>query len=602
MLQLGTALFSLCLAAEACLRLGWWRGERFALYLLLACAALVLVFVFFPVSTLLVSAVLDEHGTLAAAEFWRRLSAERTWSLACLAGRGACGAAWNTLSLALLTASGTTLLGLVFALLVTRAKLPGRRALRLLTVLPIITPPFVIGLALILLFGRSGAVNAMLESAFGITPTRWIYGLPGVVLAQLLAYTPVAFLVLIGVVEGVSPTLEEASRTLHASERQTFARVSLPLMTPGIANAFLVGFIESIADFGNPLLLGANFNVLATEIYFAIVGAQYDQGKAAALAIVLLAIALAAFALQRLVVGRGSFVTLTGKGDAGVPRAMVRGARVTCLAIALPWTALTVAVYAMALFGGFVEIWGRDHSFTLRHYAKAFSLEWTVNGLLWSGAAWSSFWNTLAFAAVAAPLSAAIGLACAWLIERGRFAGRRVFEFLTLVSFAVPGTVLGIAYVLAFNTPPIELTGTAAIIVLSFVFRNLPVGVRGGVAALAQIDRSLEEASLTLGARVATGLRRVLLPLLRPALVAALVYGFVRSVTTVSAIIFLVSGETEVATTYIIGRAVNGDYGVASAYSAVLILMMVLAVLLIQWLVGERRLGRRAMVITGGAG
>ena len=150
------------------------------------------------------------------------------------------------------------------------------------------------------------------------------------------------------------------------------------------------------------------------------------------------------------------------------------------------------------------------------------------------------------------------------------------------------------AYIFAFNVPPIEITGTGLIIVLCFVFRNLPVGVRGGIAALSQLDKSLDEASTTLGANGATTFKRVLMPLLKPAVIGALIYGFVRSMTTVSAIVFLVSGDTEVATTYIIGRVVNGDYGVAIAYCAVLILIMVAAIMLVQWIVGSRKLGRHS--------
>ena len=200
--------------------------------------------------------------------------------------------------------------------------------------------------------------------------------------------------------------------------------------------------------------------------------------------------------------------------------------------------------------------------------------------------------------ALAAPLTAVIGLLTAYLLARQKFAGQRAFEFGTMLSFAIPGTVIGIAYVLAFNVPPIELTGTAAILVLCNVFRNMPVGVRAGIASMAQIDRSLDEASTTLGARGLTTLRRVLLPLLKPAVVAALVYSFVRAMTTVSAVIFLVSAQYEWATTYIINRVVNGDYGVAIAYSSVLIVLMLAVIGLIQWAVGTRRLGRRS---AGGA-
>jgi iron(III) transport system permease protein len=213
---------------------------------------------------------------------------------------------------------------------------------------------------------------------------------------------------------------------------------------------------------------------------------------------------------------------------------------------------------------------------------------------LWAGAAWNSFWTTVRLSAIAAPLTAALGILTAYLLTRQRFAGQATFEFGTMLSFAIPGTVIGVSYILAFNVPPIEITGTALILVACNVFRNMPVGVRAGMASMAQIDRSLDEASTTLGARGMVTLRRVLLPLLKPAVIAALVYSFVRAMTTVSAVIFLVSAEYEWATTYIINRVVNGDYGVAIAYSSVLIVLMLAVIWLIQRLVGERRLGRRA--------
>jgi ABC-type Fe3+ transport system permease subunit len=207
-------------------------------------------------------------------------------------------------------------------------------------------------------------------------------------------------------------------------------------------------------------------------------------------------------------------------------------------------------------------------------------------------------WNTLAQATlvgVLATLLAALGLLTAWLLDRQRFAGRTAFEFLTMMSFAILGTVIGISYILAFNVPPVELTGTGLIIIISFVFRNMPVGIRAGLASLSQIDRSLDEASQTLGARSFRTLRLVLLPILRPAVVSAMVYSFVRAVTTVSAVIFLVSGEYSLATVYIVGRADVGEYGVALVYSAVLIIVMAVVLVGISAVVGEQRIGRRGI-------
>jgi len=372
-------------------------------------------------------------------------------------------------------------------------------------------------------------------------------------------------------------------------------------MRPGLANAFLISFIESIADFGNPILLGGNFGVLSTEIFFSVVGAQLDQGRAATLGVLLLAIAFGAFFLQRAVLGRKVYTSLAGKGDSGLPTPLPDGVRRLCYGIAAPWALLTFVIYVMALAGGFVETWGRDYTPTLRHYVKAFGVEWSNHGLLWTGAAWSSFWTTVKLSAIAAPATAALGILTAYLLTRHRFAGQQAFEFGTMLSFAIPGTVIGVAYILAYNVPPIEITGTAIILIVCNVFRNMPVGVRAGIAAMSQIDRSLDEAATVLRARGFTTLRTVLLPLLKPAIVAALVYSFVRAVTTLSAVIFLVSAEYEWATTYIINRVVNGDYGVAIAYSSVLIVLMLAVIWAIQRLVGTRRLGRRAVGVAPGS-
>jgi iron(III) transport system permease protein len=242
-------------------------------------------------------------------------------------------------------------------------------------------------------------------------------------------------------------------------------------------------------------------------------------------------------------------------------------------------------------------VWGRDYSLTLRHYVKAFGLDWGVGGLVWSGGAWNSFWTTIELSLVGAPLTAAVGLLIAYLLARVRFRGQGGFEFLTLLAFAIPGTVIGVSYILAFNVPPFELTGTGLIIVLSFLFRSLPVGVQAGTAAFRQLDKSLDEASAMLGAGTFATLRRIVFPLLRPAIVAALVYSFVRSMTTVSAVIFLVTAEHELATTYIVQRVTMGDYGLVLAYCTVLILLMLAVIGGMQWLIGERRLGRRSAAV-----
>jgi len=589
------ALLSLVmLTAFGVARRGYFKGDLFIAASVLGCSVLLLLFIAFPVTKALYGAFLNEDGHWALSAIFERIGNERVWGLSCLSGGVRCGVAWNTLFLALLTATGTVIMGTMMALLAERSAGPRvQTPLRVVALLPIITPPFVVGLGLILLFGRAGVVNQFLEWAFDMPPTRWFYGLFGIWIAQLFAFTPIAFMIMRGVVQGVAPSMEEAAQTLRASRSKTFFTVTLPLLKPGLANAFLVGFIESIADFGNPIVVGGQYSVLSTDIFFAIVGAQYDQGKAASLAWILTVFALAVFALQRGLLGKQNYTTVSGKGDAGIPMALPDGVRRVLNMVVYPWLAFTVVVYLFAFAGGFVQTWGRDYTLTFAHFKTAFGLEWGQFGLVWAGTAWNSFFTTVKLAGLAAPMTAAVGLLIAYLLARTEFRGQGWFEFVALLAFAIPGTVLGVSYILAFNVPPVELTGTGLIIVLSFMFRNLPVGVRAGTAAFKQLDRSLDEASVMLRASTFQTLRHVVLPLLKPALVAALVYSFVRAMTTVSAVIFLVTAENELATSYIIGRVGNGDYGVALAYCTVLIILMSAAIALIQFLVGERKLGRR---------
>jgi iron(III) transport system permease protein len=285
---------------------------------------------------------------------------------------------------------------------------------------------------------------------------------------------------------------------------------------------------------------------------------------------------------------------VSGKGDSGLHPLMPRALSIPVVGAAVAWALFTMVIYGMIFYGSVVELWGVNNDLTFKHYISAFSISISDTGMRWTGAAWDSFWTTLKIAGIAAPLTAVVGLITAYLLTRQTFAGRRAFEFGTMLSFAIPGTVIGVSYILAFNVPPIEITGTGIILVVSFIFRNMPVGVRAGIASMSQLDKSLDESSLTLGANSWQTFRRIILPLLRPAILAALVYSFVRAMTAISAVIFLVSAEYDMATSYIIGRVENNDYGLAIAYSTTLIMVMLAVVLIMQLLVGKIHIGRRA--------
>jgi iron(III) transport system permease protein len=590
-------LLAVCVSRAAA-RLGAFRSDGTIATIVVVSAALLLIFVFFPIARTLVSAVQDAQGHFAPALAVERLFNEDIWGLGCFGGDTRCGVAINSAILAVVVGIFSTLLGLVFALVVQRGGKRYAGVLTLMSMLPVITPPFVLALALVVLFGRTGIVTGWLDALFGIGRSRWIYGLPGVALAQLLTFAPIAFMVLHGALRAISPALEEAAQTLRASRGRVFRTVTWPLLRPALAAAFLLAFVESLADFGNPIVLAGNYDVLSTKIFFAIAGAQFDPGRAAVLACVLLGFTLVAFWLQQRWLGRASYVTVSGKGDGGMPAALPRSLWLTCYWIAAAWIVFTLACYAVIATGGFVRDIGRgDMTITVRHFASAFSVDAGQFGLVWSGSAWDSLFNTVEVAAIAAPLTAVIGLLSAYVIARHRFAGRRTFEFLTLVSFAIPGTVVGVSYIVAFNVAPLELTGGLLILVLCFVFRNMPVGVRSGIAALAQIDRTLDEASSTLRASTWRTLRSVVLPLLRSALFTTLVFSFTRAMTAVSAVIFLATAQYNLATVYIINRVEAGEYPLAIAYSCVLIVLMLVVLLVLRRFVGEARLGRRTAVV-----
>ena len=575
---------------------GAFKADRWVATTAVSIFGAVLLFVFFPVAKALVSAFVDKSGIFDLNLALVRLSTPDIWSVACLTRDASCGVVANTILLGVLTGSIGTFLGLAFALLAQRGGMNNTRLFDALSILPIITPPFVIALALVVLFGRTGIVTTFLDSWFNIPRSRWIYGLPGVLIAQVLSQTPLSYLMLRGALQGISPSLEEAAQTLRASRWHTFRTVTFPLLRPAIAASCLLGFVESLADFGNPLVLGGSFEVLSTKIFFAVAGAQHDPGRAAILALILLALTLSAFWLQMVWLGKKSYVTVTGKGDNGVPLPLPRGIRVASLGVVVPWIVMTIAIYGIIVIGGFVTDIGRGvMEPTWRHLLTGFAVEWTARGLFFSGSAWDSFFVTVLVSAISAPITALLGILTAYVLTRHDFVGKRTFEFVTMLAFAIPGTVIGVAYIAAFNVPPIELTGTGLILVICFVFRNMPVGVRAGIAGLSQIDKSLDEASTTLGASTGYTVRRVTLPLLKPAIIATLVFSFVHAMTAVSAIIFLVTARYNLATAYIVNRVEAGEYPLAIAYSSLLILFMLAVVIGIQQVVGERKLGRRGV-------
>ncbi len=488
------------------------------------------------------------------------------------------GALRNSVLLAVVVGVISTALGFLFALLSVRSALPLKRLLGPFSILPIITPPFVLGLAMIYVFGRRGFITYQL---LGLS-TNVFFGPVGVAVAQILAFAPIAYLVLEGVVQSMDAALEEAAETLGASRGHILRTVIWPLARPGIANAFLLVAIESLADFGNPIIVGGGAPFLATEVFFAIAG-RYNPNEAAVVGVVLLAMTLAIFLVQRTWLGRRFYVTVTGRPSGARPRPLVPALDYVVSAVFLLWVALIMMLYGSVFVGSLTKLWGFDYTFTLKNLQDLSPTGWRV------------FWTSVRLSAYAAVPSTLLGFLIGYLVTRTEFPGKGVLEFSSMLSFATPGTVMGIGYILAFNQGPLLLTGTEVIILLAFVFRNMPVAIRSGVAAIHQIDRSLEEASTMLRANSPTTLRRIVMPLARSALLSGLVFAFVRAMTAVSQVIFLITPQHNLATTQILTYVEYGSQGRGAALASLLTLFMVSVILVLYAI--NRRLDTRA---TGG--
>lgn len=531
--------------------------------LLLAGITLVGVFLFlfivFPLFKIFQLSV-EDHGRFSLKVFFELLS--KSYNVQPLI---------HSLNLGVSVSLLGTLIGFIFAYAVTRVDIPWKRFFNITATFPIIAPPFMMSLSAILLFGKQGFVSNMILG--GLFQFQ-IYGFYGLLIVETLTYFSTAYLTLYGVLQAIDPALEDAALDLGASKWDVFRKITLPLATPGIASAILLVFSQSLADFGNPMILAGNYTILATQAYLTIVG-MYDMKGGAALAILLLIPSLIAFCLQKYWVSRKSYVTVTGKPSTTRIKMDHPATKYSIFGLCLLLTGAIFLFYGMVLFGSLVKLWGANHSLTLDNYIHVFTV------------GWSYIRDTLLLSSIATPIAGILAMIIAFLVVRKNFPGKRLMELVSLLTFAVPGTVVGIGYILAFNEAPLKLTGTAAIIVLLFIFRDLAVGVQTGIAELQQIDPSIEEAATDLGADSAFTFRKITLPLITPAFYAGLAFTFVKCMTAISAVIFVVSGKWNLITIAILGSVENSDLSQAAAFSVVIIVFILLALWLIQFLVSR---------------
>ncbi|MEG0069964.1 ABC transporter permease [Cetobacterium sp.] len=491
---------------------------------------------------------------------------------------------WNTLKLGFVSSTLSLVFGFLFAYATSYLDIKGKKVFDFIATLPIISPPFVVAMSAILLFGRVGLIT---RNLLGLRNFE-IYGFHGLVLVQVLSFFPIAYLMLVGLFKNIDPSVEEAARDLGASRGKVFSTITFPLMLPGIANAFLLVFIQSIADFSNPVVIGGNFTTISVKIYQEGIG-NFQLGVATALAMILLTISINIFVLQRNYINKKSYITVTGKAsrarDLITEKNIVRPIYYSLIIL----TGFVFLMYALIPIGSFVNLWGIDYGFTLKHYKYIFDFGTTP------------IYQTTYLSVIATIITGIASMIIAFLIARKEFIGKSFLEFTTIMALAIPGTIIGLGYVISYNVTyniPFTnivviptLTGTAFIIIMAFIIRNLPVGIRSGISSLQQIDPSIEEAAQILGASSSTVIRTVTIPMIKDAFFSGLIYSFARSMTLVSTIIFLISAKWKLLTPAIMNNIDTGRIGVASAYCTILIVIVSLVMFAIKLTLDFKKTG-----------
>ncbi|MBS7700272.1 MULTISPECIES: iron ABC transporter permease [unclassified Chelatococcus] len=482
----------------------------------------------------------------------------------------------NSLSLAALSVLFTVPLAFALAYGINGGGVPWPAALRGVFLMPLVAPPVLVATATVMLFGRRGLVtHTVLDRGLGLIDADEtnLYGLLGVVLAQMLSFMPAALIIFDNILRRQDGRVDEAAASLGAGHFTTFRHVTLPLAWPATKRAIVLVFIMSLTDFGNPMILGRDTPVLAGVIYDEIT-AYRNTPLAAALCVWLIIPSLILYLGLELIGRRKGYTSasVAGRSEFTVPRAW----RIGLTTIAGVVSALIFAVYGTMALGAVTKVWGTDWSLTLGY----FSAEGVRIGLAGTGYGSSErglglVWDSLGVGIIAGPIGGLFAVVIAYVVERLRPPGANLIVFLVLVPAILPGIIFGIGYIVAFNVPfgipALSLTGTSAILIINILFSNIFVGVLAARAALQRVDRSIDEAAESLGAGLVSRLFKVTLPILLPALLLGTLYVFIDALTTLSSVIFLVSGNHKLASVAIFNHANSGEYGYAAAKSLVLL-------------------------------
>ncbi|MBK7334158.1 MAG: putative 2-aminoethylphosphonate ABC transporter permease subunit [Betaproteobacteria bacterium] len=512
-------------------------------------AVALFVFLTAPLAAILIRAIQDKNGAYVGLANFAQYFASPAFSRS----------AGNTLTFALVTTFLTVPLAFAFAYAIQRSCIRAKWLWRNIALVPILAPSLLAALSFIYLFGNQGILKGVLPW-FGLTT---IYGLPGMVLAMTFSAFPHAVMILLASLSLSDARLYEAADSLATSEWRKFVTITLPGARYGIISAAMVVFTMAVSEFGVPKVIGANYSVLAIDIYKQVIGQQNFQ-IGAVVGLILLVPALVAFFVDHAVRVRQKAL-LSARSVPYVPKpAPVRDRLL--LAFVLLMSAAMLAVIGMAVFGSFVKVWPYNLSFTLNHYTYGFEEAGVEN----------AYRNSLTMAAWCALIGALLTFAGAYWLEKTRGADfvRPIVRLQAMLPMAIPGLVLGIGYILFFNHPanPLNvLYGTMGILVLSTIVHFYSSSHLTAVTALKQLDNEFESVSASLKVPFYKTFWRVTVPVCLPSIIDISRYYFVNAMTTISAVVFLYSPKTMLAAISIVQLDEAGAIGSAAAMATLIV-------------------------------
>jgi iron(III) transport system permease protein len=545
-----------------------WTDRIAHLALLLVVAALV-VFLALPLASILVKALQNsEGGFVGLANFTSYLASPSLLS-----------SLWHSVWVSALVTLVTLPLAFGFAYALQRSCMPFKGLFRTIALVPLLAPSLLSALSLIYWFGNQGIARGFIR-AFGF---ETIYGAPGIVIAECFAVFPHALMILVTALSLADARLYEAANALGTSTRRKFFTITLPGAKYGLISAALVSFTLVMTDFGIPKVIGGNFNMLATDVFKLVIG-QQDFQRGAVVGLLLLTPAVLTFVIDWLV-QRKQTSMLTARAVPYRPsRAPLFDAAMTAYSVLV--SALMLLMLGMAVFASFAAFWPYDLSMTMRHYTM---------GLV-DAEVGDAFVNSLKLAAGTALFGTIIVFTGAYMLEktRGLDALRPVVRLLAMLPMAVPGLVLGLGYIFFFNLPGNPLNGlyqTLPLLVLCTIVHFYTTGHLTAVTALKALDAEFESVSASLKVPFFKTFWRVTLPICTPTLLDIARYFFINAMTTISAVVFLYSPSTKVASIAILNLDEAGEAGPAAACAVLITAGSTLVTLLfiaLGWWVDKR--------------